>query len=80
MQDKYLYFFFKETIILIRIHKYESSVQNFLNRLIIYYIIKIIKELVIIYLSEGQNEANMLEILKNLYMMRGKLLGTPGVP
>ena len=80
MQDKYLYFFFKETIILIRIHKYESSVQNFLNRLIIYYIIKIIKELVIIYFSEGQNEANMLEILKNLYMMRGKLLGTPGVP
>ena len=34
-------FFFLETVILIRTHKYESNIQSFLNRLIIHYITRV---------------------------------------
>ena len=36
----FFFFFFEEPIILIRIHKHKNSIQNFLNKFIIYYIIK----------------------------------------
>ena len=34
--------FFQKTVILIRIHKHQSNIQSFLNRLIIYYITRIL--------------------------------------
>ena len=40
MWDK-LFFFFKETVILIKIYKHESNIQSFLNKFIIYYITRV---------------------------------------
>ena len=42
MWDKHPYiFFFEEIVILITTHKHESNIQSFLNKLIIYYLIRV---------------------------------------